>query len=67
MSGNLDAVKLEMAKLEEDFLAYINKHGFSYREYVLPEAGSFMDKYKQRMAELAAASGVKPLEYYNKY
>jgi len=64
MSGNLDALKLEMVKLEEDYLAYISKHGFSYRDYAMPPAGSFMEKYKKRMAELTAATGVKPLEYF---
>jgi len=64
MSANLDAIKKEMIELETEYLAYINKHGFSYREYAIPPAGSFMEKYKKRMSELTQAIGVKPLEYY---
>ncbi|PKM43920.1 MAG: hypothetical protein CVV05_13840 [Gammaproteobacteria bacterium HGW-Gammaproteobacteria-1] len=64
MSGNIDAIKKEMIQLEADYLAHVNKHGFSYREYSNPPPGSFMEKYKKRMAELTVASGVKPLEYY---
>ncbi|WP_127478594.1 hypothetical protein [Sulfurivermis fontis] len=67
MSENLDAIKQEMIQLETEYLAHINKNGFSYREYANPPAGSFMEKYKKRMAELTAASGVKPLEYYKGY
>jgi hypothetical protein len=64
MSGNIDAIKQEMIDLETEYLAYINQNGFRYQEYSNPPAGSFMEKYKKRMAELTAASGVKPLEYY---
>jgi hypothetical protein len=67
MSGNIDAIKQEMIRLETEYLAHINKHGFSYQEYSNPPAGSFMEQYKKRMAELTAASGVKPLEYYKGY
>lgn len=67
MNENVETLKQEMIKLEGEYLAYINKNGFNYREYAMPQAGSFMDNYKKRMAELTAATGVKPLEYYNKY
>ncbi len=64
MSGNIDAIKKEMIQLEADYTAHVNKNGFSYREYSNPSPGSFMEKYKKRMAELTVASGVKPLEYH---
>lgn len=64
MSENIDALKQEMMTLEQEFTAHVNKNGFSYREYIDPPAGSFMEKYNKRMAELTAALGVKPLHYY---
>jgi hypothetical protein len=64
MSENIDALKTEMATLEQEFTAYVHQNGFNYSEYLQPPAGSFMEKYQQRMGELAAAVGVKPLHYY---
>lgn len=65
MNENIDALKTEMATLEQEFLAYVHKNGFNYQEYVDPPAGGFMERYHTRMAELAAAVGVAPLHYYD--
>ncbi len=64
MSEDIDALKTEIATLEQEFMAYIHQNGFKYSEYIEPPAGSFMEKYQKRMTELAAAVGVKPLHYY---
>lgn len=64
MSGNMNEMKKEMSQLEAEYSEYINKNGFNYAEYLKPAPGSFMEKYRTRMDELAKAIGVKELEYW---
>lgn len=64
MSENLVETCNELGNLQREYRDYVAKNGFDYQEYVNPKPGSFMERYKARLAELNSALGSKPLEYY---
>lgn len=57
-----DLVK-ERAELQREYREYIAKNGFDYKEYVTPEPGSFMEKYKNRTHEIDQTLAPE-LDYY---
>lgn len=55
MSGNDKTMVLEHIKLQREFHDYVEKNGFSFKEYYAPTPGSFYDNYRRRWRELTHA------------
>lgn len=54
MSEDRAALIKERLALQKEYRDYVAKNGFSYQEYVAPPAGSFVEKYHKRLAEIDA-------------
>jgi hypothetical protein len=42
----------EHIKLQNEFLDYVKKNGFSFADYCAPKPGSFYEKYRKRWDEI---------------
>jgi len=55
MSTSADELARELSKLQQEFRAYAQRPEFSYAELSAPAAGSFLEHYRSRTAEIQNA------------